>query len=216
MTKYFLRLTVISLLLIGLFACGTINNENSSNISPDVLFRDDFSNSHSGWDKVNGVDAVTDYMDGTYRITVNSKNTDVWANPGLNFTDTLIEVETERISGPEDNDFGVICRYQGPGDFYSFLISSDGYYMIAKWVKGEQIALSSEFMEFSDVINQGYAINWIHAECNGSNLELWVNNERIAGVVDLDFKSGDIGLIAGTFDNIGTDIQFDNLVVKKP
>ena len=33
---------------------------------------------------------------------------------------------------------------------------------------------------------------------------------------DETFTTGDVGLIAGTFDAAGTDIRFDNFVVSKP
>jgi hypothetical protein len=35
-------------------------------------------------------------------------------------------------------------------------------------------------------------------------------------VSDSDFASGDVGLLAGTYDEVGTDIHFDNFVVRKP
>ena len=65
---------------------------------------------------------------------------DVWANPGLNFTDTIIEVETTKVGGSDDNFFGVMCRYNPTGSdwgFYYFLLSSDGYYGISKYGDGE-------------------------------------------------------------------------------
>jgi hypothetical protein len=35
-------------------------------------------------------------------------------------------------------------------------------------------------------------------------------------VQDDTFASGDVGLLAGTYDEIGTDIHFDNFVVRAP
>ena len=48
-------------------------------------------------------EGVTDYADGVYRIWVNTSSTDVWANPGLNFTDAIIEVEATKVGGSDDN-----------------------------------------------------------------------------------------------------------------
>jgi hypothetical protein len=43
-----------------------------------------------------------------------------------------------------------------------------------------------------------------------------VDDQQIATTQDTDFTSGNIGLIAGAFQEAGTDIAFDNLVVRRP
>jgi hypothetical protein len=181
-----------------------------------VLFRDDFSNPSSGWDRVSVSEGVTDYAEGVYRILVNTSNTDVWANPGLNFSDARIEVDATKVGGDDNNDFGVVCRYKDNANFYFFVISSDGYYGIGKFVDGEQKLIGSESMPPSDKINTGNATNHLRADCVGNTLRLYVNDELLGEVEDSDFTSGDVGLIAGSFDQPGTDIHFDNFIVLKP
>jgi hypothetical protein len=203
---------LLSGLSIYILSCNLLYGDHSSN----VLFQDDFSNINSGWNRVNDGNFLADYDKDSYRIFVDSEHMYVWANPGYEFTDSIIEVEVTKISGPDDNFFGILCRYQNPGDFYGFFISSDGFYAIAKRVDGEQKLISSEYLEYSDVINKGNVTNKIRGECVGNDLVLWLNEHRIAEVSDKEIKIGDIGLIAGTLDSPGTDIKFDNLVVKKP
>jgi hypothetical protein len=53
-------------------------------------------------------------------------------------------------------------------------------------------------------------------DCIGDTLTLFVNDQQLAQVRDNEFPSGDVGLIAGTYDTPGTDIRFDNFVVYKP
>ena len=60
------------------------------------------------------------------------------------------------------------------------------------------------------------ATNTIRADCVGSSLSLYVNGEKLDEVQDTEFGSGDVGLMAGSFDTPGTDIHFDNFVVTKP
>jgi len=67
-----------------------------------------------------------------------------------------------------------------------------------------------------DAIKQGNSTNRIKADCVGSHLVLHTNGTQLADVQDATFSSGDVGLIAGTFAEPGTDIHFDNFVVKKP
>jgi hypothetical protein len=216
LTKNLSKITVLAVFTIATLACSLFNGDGLSLVPPGVLFQDEFSNPSSGWDQVDDGEAFTDYANDAYRIIVNVENTDVWANPGLNFTDTVIEVEATKLGGPDDNDFGLICRYQSPSNFYFFLISSDGFYSIGKWSGGEQISISSESMEYSEAINQGSASNTIRADCVGSRLTLWVNDQLLVEATDTDFTTGDVGLIAGTFAIPGTDIQFDNFVVREP
>jgi hypothetical protein len=210
------QITVLTSCLTAVLACSLFDIGGSTNVPPGVLFQDDFSDTSSGWDQVDDGEVITDYVDDAYQIVVNIDNTDVWANPGLSFTDTVVEVEATKLDGPDDNDLGVICRYQGPSNFYLFMISSDGFYTIAKWVGGEHMLISSDNMEYSDAINQGYATNKIRADCIGSRLVLWVNDQVLMEATDTDFTTGDVGLIAGTFDIPGTDIMFDNFVVREP
>lgn len=184
--------------------------------SGGVLFEDDFSDESSGWDRYRGDEGITDYENGAYRIVVHETQFDIWSNPYLDLTDTIIEVDATKTTGPDDNDFGVICRYQGLENFYYFIISSDGFYGIFKIKDGLHEVIQMDLMEYSSVINQGNNTNHIRADCIGDHLSLYVNGQLLTQSRDSDFSSGDVGLIAGTFDTPGTDILFDNFVVTKP
>ena len=209
-------------LLLSSLACQTLSGGSDAPPPPEgasgpkVLFQDDFSDSGSGWDSVRKEEGVTDYENGAYRIFVNTDNMDVWANPGLSFTDVRIEVDATKAGGPDDNDFGVICRYEDVDNFYFFIISSDGYYGIGKVSGGEQNLIGADKMDTNDAIRQGNATNHITVECVGSTLSLSVNGTHLQTVEDADFSSGDVGLLAGTYDEPGTDILFDNFVVTVP
>jgi hypothetical protein len=71
-------------------------------------------------------------------------------------------------------------------------------------------------MEYSDAIIQGNVANRITADCIGNTLTLYVNDTQLLSVQDTSLSSGDVGLIAGTFDTPGTDIHFDNFIVRQP
>ena len=178
---------------------------------PNSTFVDDFSNPNSGWSRDHNDYKITDYQNGGFRIWVNKANLDVWATPGRNFNGNVaIEVDATKSGGPDDNDFGVICRYQDSNNFYQFLISSDGYAGIGRVKNGDQSLLSSTKMQPAAAIHQGAATNHIRATCMGGTLTLSINGKDVASVNDSSFTSGDVGLVAGTFNNIGVDILFDN------
>jgi len=181
-----------------------------------TLFYDDFSYPFSGWDRTTAEEGGTDYGDDYYRIYVDAENYYIWSNPGLNTQDAIIEVDAYKASGTNDNDFGVLCRYQDNNNFYILTISSDGYYSIGKYLNGEYEFIGMDQMKASGVINQGASTNHIAVRCIGTRLALAVNGAVLAEVEDTSFSSGDVGLIVGTFYIPGTEIHFDNFSVKTP
>ncbi|MBW8010917.1 MAG: hypothetical protein FVQ83_06710 [Chloroflexi bacterium] len=229
-----LKLTVFfCMLLITGLACETLSpNEDATSesrtlepatqteeVTPEStsLFEDDFSNQNSGWPVTNDASGFNGYNQGNYRIFVTQPNLVLWATPGQNFTNVSIEVQTTKLGGDDDNQFGVICRHTDLNNLYAIMISSDGYYGFFKKINNSDLTLiGSEQMNISDAINQGDAANQLRVDCIGIDLALYVNDTLVDQVQDSDLTSGDIGLIAGTFDIPGTDIQFDNFVVTNP
>ena len=183
-----------------------------------VLFSDDFSSNNSGWTQVlDSTDFKTNYKDGAYQIQVNKARSNAWGNPGaLNFTDVRVEVDATKSSGSDDNDFGIICRYQDPTNFYFAVVSSDGFYGIIKMSDGIYNLIGHEELESSDQIKLGAETNHLRFDCVGSTLTLYVNDTQIDQQVDEQFTTGNVGLIAGTYDETGTEILFDNFYVYQP
>ena len=213
--RLFFFVTVLALVIL---ACGG-GGDSPAAQDDNVLFQDDFSNKSNNWDQVNiEGEGITDYLDGAYQIRVATVNTDVWANPeGQTFTNVRVEVQATKVAGGTDNnDFGVICRYKDESNFYFFYISSDGYYGICKVKDGTQQLIGTEDLLPTDKINLGDASNQIRGDCNGSTLTLYVNGQQVDSQTDTDFTAGNVGLIAGTFEEVYTDITFDNFKVLKP
>ncbi len=182
-----------------------------------VLFQDDFSNPKSGWDTEHEKEAVIEYKNGMYRMWLNYPHTVMWANPHLDFSDVRVEVSATKAGGTDDNQFGLICRYQDENNFYFFIISSDGYYGIGKSKNGKQTLLTGHGnMEYSKFINRGHATNRLRADCVGPSLAFYVNGQRLARVNDSDFTKGDVGLLIGTFTEPETEVYYDNFVVYQP
>jgi len=113
----------------------------------------------------------------------------------------------------------VMCRYNeteaGSHSFYYLVIAGDTYAAIIKVVDDEQIEVSARDVQF-DEINGGNATNHITASCIGSNLILSANGSQLFAVTDDSLTSGDVGLIATTYEEGGIDVKFDNFVVTEP
>ncbi len=183
---------------------------------PGVLFQDNFSKDNSGWDVYADEIATLDYVNDEYRIRVDEVQYDVWAFPGKSYSNVDITVEARKEAGTDDNNFGIICRAVSDNEFYMGLVASDGYYVIQKLVNGDYERLSGEYFDYSDAINQGPTTNTIRLTCVDDTITLYANGVELASVQDTQFSSGDVGLLAGTFDTAGVDIRFDNFVVREP
>ena len=156
-----------------------------------------------------------DYYSGGYRMLVNSLQTNFWATPRRNFGDVRLEVDTGKLAGPDENRIGLICRHNGK-DYYFFMITSDGYYGIGIFAGGQAALLGQSEMKLSSNIRTGLAVNHLRADCTGDMLTFYVNGFQVASAQDGTLKSGDIGLLAGTFSQTGVDLIFDNFVALKP
>ncbi|MBN1438209.1 MAG: hypothetical protein JW929_02275 [Anaerolineales bacterium] len=184
----------------------------------DVYFQDDFSSASSGWDRVQAADGVTDYADGAYRIFTATADYYMWATPGRNFPDdVLIEVDVTKKAGPNADVFGVLCRYQDAKNFYILMISGDGQAGIAKRsASADLVMLSGESLKTNPGIRPGLETNHLRADCIGIGLALYVNGLLVATAEDSEFTGGDAGLWLGAYDQPGTDLFFDNFLVRKP
>lgn len=181
-----------------------------------LLFQDDFSTTDGSWIRVSSPEGAMDYYRSAFRVWVNLSDYDFWSTTGLNFSDVRLEVDAGRLSGPDENRYGLICRYQDAQNFYFFIVSSDGYYAVGKVHQGTRFLLGQEMMAYSPHINLGMSPNHLRADCIDDTLAFYVNQQPVALVYDADFISGDVGLLAGSFDQPGVDIIFDNFKVIKP
>jgi hypothetical protein len=200
-------------LIWAIQSCGFLESQIESGA---VLFQDDFSYTRSGWDRYKNDRYESDYVKNGYRIQITTPETNAWSRPHLNFNDVRIQVAATKIAGPDNNVFGVLCRYQDPQNFYFFLLSSDGYSGIGVFLNGQEQLLSGNAMLPSAAIFQGSTTNLIRADCIGNELSLYINGVEETKVRASHWSEGDVGLIAGTYAEAGTEILFEKFSVIKP
>ncbi len=205
-----------TLVLFVLGACSPLlelSGVNSVKSENTPFFMDDFSDHQNGWKLTIQDEGIVQYDGDAIRMLIKNPGTELWSTPGISIKDSSINVDAEKISGPDNNLFGLLCRYKDSDNFYGFLVSSDGYYAIVKSIGGERKILSSDSFEPSGFIQKGASNNHIRADCVDKTLTLYVNWEKVDEVADIDLSSGGVGIIAGTFNEPGTDIKFDNFIV---
>ena len=180
----------------------------------DILYQEQFENNTTGWTRVSNENGIMDYDGGGYRILVQQPKLNIWSTSEKNFGDVRVEADVIRLNGPEENRMGLLCRYQG-GDYYFFIISNDGYYVIGKFIGGLTLLLGQSEMQTSDAIQKG-SMNHLRADCIGNTLTFYINFAQVASATDPDFTTGDVGVVAGSFAEPGVDVLFDNFVVIQP
>jgi hypothetical protein len=218
----FMRRQIIHAILSSLLlsACAAISPsapvpQDQSMPSGSVLFQDDFASPASGWNRFSSAEGIMDYDGGGYRMLVSALNTNFWATPQKNLADVRMEVDAGKLGGPDENRIGLICRLTG-NDYYFFIISSDGFYGIGLFAGGQAVLLGQSEMQTNGNINKGLAVNHLRADCVGDTLAFFVNGFQVASARDGTLKSGDVGLLVGTFSSPGVDVVLDNFVVLKP
>lgn len=207
-------------LMVSISACSlndTLEQILGGQNSDSVLMVDNFTDPLSGWKVWVGEDGSSiDYSNGSLRIFVNQAQFDYWSVAGKNYENVHLESDVKKGDGPDDNDYGLICRYQNQDNFYAFVISSDGYAGIIKVKDGAYQVLSGESLQYSEAIRRGQDQNRLQAICAGTALTFSVNGIELFTVTDSEFTSGDVGVIAGAYDTAGVEILFDNFAALKP
>jgi hypothetical protein len=184
---------------------------SSNNSEEEAALWDDFSDKKSGWEQVVSSEGSAGYFNDTYQITVTYPNTDIFTTFTKTFINSDVTVHVVRTAGGDDNNFGMICRFQDPENFYAGQIGSDGTAGIFKVENGKYQLLGNPYMIPAPAILGGSGKNELRFECIENILTLSVNGAVVDTQVDDSFKSGEIGLIAGILSGDVGVFQFDDL-----
>ena len=216
-----LRIIVAGLALLVLCLCvgGAIiwlvaSDDKPVELGP-LLYEEEFG-LEGGWSTFDGDGTAVDYADGEYQMTINRTEYVVWGNPEspLDLADLVIDVDVRQVEGPLDNHFGVLVRVveDDETDAYYFQISADGYYSVDLRWEGEWLPLVR--WEESTAIYTGLGVtNRVRVVCSGNQFRFYVNNRHLVDLTDDTIGWGSIGLAAGTIEEPGVIVQFDNLRV---
>lgn len=184
---------------------------------PGELLFDDFSASGLNWSTTTDEFGTVNVSDGALHFILNDDDVYYLSTPGSNdLGDVAIEVDITRVSGPEENQMGVFCRYQDPQNYYAFNIGSRGYFSVYKVVGGQrEIIRWSEGVK-PEVVPSVDSVIHVRAVCSGQDLEFYVNGTRLAKTYDPTFPSGNVGLMAVSWGVDTLDVAFDNFLVVEP
>ena len=223
----------------------------------ELLYATTFDRIGAEWDLYTGRDAaeivpvgdmeadaqVPGALDGsTLRITYGSPYTNevVFSSLDRTYSDFDMRVTSQMLSGPVDNQFGVIFRYRDLDNYYGVMISGDGYYSLVKMRDGTLEKVSE--WGTSDMVRQGTEPNEIRIVAIGDQFQFFINGQLMPlcfkgenatsmwlddqcytdearyTYQDDDFSQGQIALVAGhsidTSDSVV--VAFDDLIIVGP
>ena len=189
------------------------NQPTEEPLAGDLLYSEDFSSSKSGWYTSWTGDFIASYKNGKYHLTEVPPNQwrSAFSPTSLNLSDFVLEIEATKEAGPDDNIFGVIVRAIDLRNYYAYILSSDGYYQVAK-LQNNSWAYVSDWAK-SSAIKTGNATNLIKIVCNGDKQSFYVNGVKLTDYNDSSFAYGQLGLYTGTQSEGNVTIGFDNLNV---
>jgi hypothetical protein len=133
-----------------------------------LSWQDDFSTPEGDWDELSDLQSVKKYENGQYHISVNASELFIWSTAGQDLADFMVEVEATQVSGPNDNGYGLLFRFQDDQHFYRFDISGDGFYLLSKRSEDQWVTLV-DWTE-SPFIHKGQATNRLKVICQGSQI----------------------------------------------
>jgi hypothetical protein len=186
----------------------------TANLEPTpqlLIYEDDFSNRGSGWNEMSTLHGDFGYEDGEYHILVEDPDyiAAAWNSRAGPFTDFAVEIDARLVSGPDESGYGLTFRVQNNVDFYSFMVTGNGYYHLAKH-NGEWVTLQA--WTGSDFISEGSSTNHLMVVCRGTQIEVYVNGYHLATVTDDSFPDGSVGMVAYA-SGPDTLVAFDNIKV---
>jgi hypothetical protein len=185
----------------------------------DVLYIDNFTTGETGpWHTEGDEMGRTAVVGGRLLISIDAPQLMQFATlREPTFRDFSLDVEATLLDGPADASYGLLFRMQSPAEFYRFVVTGTGLYMIERRNgDGSWSRLSQEWAE-SPAIQLGLnATNRLQIIASGANFAFYVNDVLLRQVQDTAYAEGNLALDAGTFGQGGVQVAFDNLVVRRP
>lgn len=184
----------------------------------------------------------SEVVGGTLRLSVGEPVAAPYSIASAHFSDFDVRVQTRVMDGPESNGFGLVFRQQDPNNFYYFLIGSDGYYQVGRSLGGQERVLSN-WIETPTIHTGIDSENTLRVVGRADRFQFYVNDQLLLlcipdnpnarstyfnhtcvegammdALVDTNFPTGRLGIIATTIQGGGTGVvvDFDNVLVYAP
>jgi pSer/pThr/pTyr-binding forkhead associated (FHA) protein len=218
-----LLLVLVGVILFALSGLGSGGRQASEGTAEAVekvdgdlilVYEDDFSNPSSGWDDAFDRYTTKQYGNNKYYIEVTTSNLVAWGLANRSVSDFRLDVDAAQETGPNNNGYGILFRFQDRDNYYRFDISGDGFFLLSKFHAGEWVTLVP--WTASSAVNVGQSANRLTVEALGSQIRVYANDTLLAEVEDNTFSQGNFGFFASTFSDPNLTVSFDDIQLWTP
>lgn len=203
-----------------------------------VLFASTFDGAAGEWETSEGRLSST-VGGGVLKIDVGTESAAPFVPARWHFGDFDLRVVAAAVGGPVENGYGVVFRLRDVRNYYSFIITSDGYYRLAKAVDGVEREVST-YIPSDAILTDFGAGNTIRIHGVGDTFHFWINDQPVQfcfpddpdgtstysggqcfgtmsdAYTDAAHPAGRIGLIGVSGMQPDVSVVFDNLVILQP
>jgi hypothetical protein len=177
------------------------------------LLTDDFEDPAQSFEVSDTPDYISYFEGGQFIYEVYEPETAVWNWYIDPFADVVVSADVSFLAGATDGEAHLLCRVDEFGQLYRFVISVDGYFVILYENADELVYLID--WTYSDYIYNNVQSFRMTAVCTGSRLILAMNDQVLGEARDGTIVVGGTGIGAGTFNNAGVAVAFDNFEVRE-
>lgn len=176
-------------------------------------YEEDFSDPFSGWDDAFDAYTTKQYGNNRYQIEVSTSNLIAWGLANRDVTDFEVEVEARQEDGSIENSYGLLFRVQDRRNFYRFDVSSDGFYLLSKFVDGVWTNLIEDWTPSPHISDE---TNLLKVSAVGPEITISANGQTLTSVTDDSLSHGNFGFFASTFNEPYVWVSYDNLKLWTP
>ena len=126
-------------------------------------------------------------------------------------TDASVTVNVQQVSGPTTHAYGLVFRRTSVGNYYDFMIDSNGKWLFEKCVNDNCTSIVD--FKANDAIKGGLnTSNTLKVAAKGSHFDFFVNGTQVGSEDDTTFASGKVGVVCTS----SIDCVFTNLIIARP
>lgn len=176
---------------------------------------DDFSDPASGFAVREESNGSIAYLDGRLQMAVPAGVELYSPYRGLDERDLAVSVQAFIGSGPPMTEMGVICRWQGEGDFVAAVLRGDGNASL--WRKsGGVVERWVDWIPVAGLSGDSSTTRTLRLTCLGSEIRFVVDGIEVATAEDPSPAAGSVALLAGLLEPGQALVAFDDLDVATP
>jgi len=155
--------------------------------------------------------------DGTYLWEAQAKEGVIWWSiPETDriFFDFFLTVESERVIGPVDSEYGVVFRYKDEDNFYVFMVEDNLKARVVEIIRGDWVTLHSLTVPVSSFHPDG--LNRLTVIAEGTEITFFINDEYVGRFDDNQFGYGEAGIVIDLDAGDYGRFIFDNFELRAP